>query len=150
MYFTEEHMKNQTSQVLSEWDRICKFLFGKSFSKPLFRSMYLKTQKNYDEFEYLGLLRELNKMNDSVHKCLLSLQDPKHLRIEIIKSKKFVEVQIFYEDEFLVGEIHSPSNYIRGTYNKLIHRYESPKISELVHYSKMFKRDEIISELLNE
>ena len=150
MYFTEEHIKNQTSQTINEWDRVCSFLFGKSFSKLLFKVIYLKKQKDFDELEYKEKLTELNKMNDDVHECLLSLQDPKHLRVEIIRGKKTVEVQIFHEDEFIVGTICSPTDYMRQTYGELIHRYQKPKFSELIHYTKILNRDKIINEILND
>lgn len=130
MRFLTNHIRNQINGENSyNWEIISKRLFKENFFQLLNK---VEAQKEFNNPSYLSNLDKLNKLHFNINKVMMSLQDPKKIRLEFIRESSLcVEVQLFINNEFRGSKLYSNSNYLNQGFIGAMQYYKCIGVDKL-------------------
>jgi hypothetical protein len=138
---------------LAYLDDLSYEIYGVSISALAYELKCIEYEGEYDRVDYIRNLKEVNEMYILLNNMWVETQT--HLRVEYIKKKGYVEVEIYIDDDFHSSCRESPSSYKGQTAIKL---YKHCKMNDGVYKQMMSKvpdlkkkieRDEILKDLLD-
>ena len=150
MNYTAIQISNQIYSVRTNWEIMSNVLYNVSINALISNLLSLeKFTKIDDDIPYKEMLVELNMMYMGINKCLLSLQNPEYLRIEVREFNLYNDVCIYKYDTFLSGKQYKKSNYMSQVYERLIDHYTMVPYRKVIEYKKIMDREDILESLLN-